>query len=603
MKSAYLRLLGVGLLSALIGACGSDEADDGDTSGPGDTTVDDTSDGSSDTGDDTTPDTTADTTPDGSGDTSEDTSGDGSGGDTTPDGSGDTVECRTNEDCGSRQDCIDNECVRICAADAECDDRNFCTSESCVDNHCTYSPITPEIADPIAGDCKKKACIEGALTDVANPSDLPAEDGVGCTEAICSSTFPFQRPRNELCDDGVAENGRETCDANLGCRAGSTVIPPECLDIEPGWEAREFCGDGQDNDQNGQVDEGCPCEFGQVQRCYTGPPVTRGVGGCLDGLQQCENRLAPRWGPCEDSIAPAEETCDAKDNDCDNCVDDILDCEPLLTCPVEDFARPLRDYVLDGTAIYPNLSGALAWRWTVRGPPNSATTGPEDPTAARTSVYFDVSGDYFVTLEVTDEKGRQGCSWVVRVQGSGLRVEMRWDTFGSVDMDLHVSRPGATTPWCNTTNDCHYANCRTTGTSLPWGYDPSPADACGATGSATCNNPRLDIDNIRGFDPENINVDNPNNGDTFRVMAHMFSGSARTNPVITIYCGGRIKSILGEAPDLVGLTRAGSGCQGETWRVADVTMSVDARGVTDCSVRVLSSATGGWDVRLNDTAF
>jgi hypothetical protein len=180
---------------------------------------------------------------------------------------------------------------------------------------------------------------------------------------------------------------------------------------------------------------------------------------------------------------------------------------------------------------------------------------------------------------------------------------MRWDTFGSVDMDFHLHRSGTTTNFC-TDDDCYYGNCRTYGAGLPWGYVSSPAEACGGGAGDTCYNPRLDIDNIVGFDPENINVDNPNNGDSFRVMSHMFGGTARTNPVVTIYCGGRLKAVFGEAPDLVGLTRSGGSCGGETWRVADVRMLVDPEtGVTDCVVEPLLGRSGGYDVRQGDATF
>jgi hypothetical protein len=87
-------------------------------------------------------------------------------------------------------------------------------------------------------------------------------------------------------------------------------------------------------------------------------------------------------------------------------------------------------------------------------------------------------------------------------------------------------------------------------------------------------------------------------------MAHMFSGSATTDPVVSIYCGGTLQAVLGEAPDGVGLNRSGGGCQGQTWRVADVLMSVNpSTGATTCTVGVLENASGDWDVRTNSAAY
>jgi len=67
----------------------------------------------------------------------------------------------------------------------------------------------------------------------------------------------------------------------------------------------EACGDGMDNNNNGQVDEGCLCELGQTQACYAGPPGTRGNGYCTDGVQTCiKNGEFARWGECAGSVVP-----------------------------------------------------------------------------------------------------------------------------------------------------------------------------------------------------------------------------------------------------------------------------------------------------------
>jgi hypothetical protein len=368
---------------------------------------------------------------------------------------------------------------------------------------------------------------------------------------------------------------------------------------DPGYTGTEVC-DGADNDNDDQVDEDCPCTFGTTQPCFAGPPGARNVGGCLDGTQTCTDRANPRWGPCTGGFLPTAEICDTKDNDCNGCADDMPDCEASLACPTEAIAPPLQPYRLDGPAVL-GTTGEN-WRWTLRAPPNSAVRGVLAPTNPVTQFTPDVSGEYLVSVTFTDDKGNtQGCSWIVRVRGKGLRVEMRWNTFGQVDVDLHLHRPGNTQPWC-TDNDCYFANCQRSPNAVNWGYANSTGTDCPG-GTGTCDNPRLDIDNISTTTPENINVDNPNNGDTFRIMAHMYSGTRTTNPVITIYCGGLVKAVFGEAPDRVVLDQSDAGCQGDTWRVADVTMQVDpGTGLTDCTVTPLVRA-GGYDVRTNDASF
>lgn len=504
--------------------------------------------------------------------------------------------------CPARFICVEGECIEQCTDAADCDDANPCTRDACTRGVCEYENVDVAIADVTDGDCRRVACVEGELQDIADETDTPPADDIGCTVERCRGTSPEYYANHALCDDGDDLNGFEICSPpDGGCVLGDSP-PWVCDEFFPGWELEETCGDGQDNNNNGLADEGCPCEFGSAQRCFLGAPNARDVGGCIDGFQRCINRDSPEWSECEGGILPSEEICDAKDNDCDGCVDDIPECEPLLTCPDEDFARPLRWYPLDAESIFGGEG--LEFEWTVIAPANSATTGAEDPSASSTRVYLDVSGDYQISLTVSDDKGDlYGCSWVVHVAGSGLRVEMRWDTFGSVDMDMHLSRTPATA-FCDRSTDCYYANCRVYG-SVAWGYPASPGTECELTlGATSCPNPRLDIDNIRGFDPENINLDNPNDGDVFRVMAHKFSGSAATDPVVSIYCGGRLRAVLGEDPDGANLTSSGGGCGGNTWRVADVQMLVDDdTGATDCIVDVLTGDDGGWLIYNGNSAF
>lgn len=589
--SAHWRILSAALTALTLIACSSDNTgstdDDTSTGGPARPGFDGTSgDVSEPTPDVVTPEEDVTTEDDGS---------------TETDGSAEEPECTRAQDCPPRFQCIEGTCLRACTQDVQCDDLNPCTSESCADGFCEYRNIQPVVPDLSPGDCLSTQCVDGVLTEVNDEDDSFEDDGIACTVERCQGRFPSRQLDHSLCDDGDDLNGFELCsEEEGGCIAGQQP-PWVCEEFVSGYLREEVCGDGQDNNGDGEADENCPCAFGTTQRCFTGPPGAREVGGCLDGVQFCINRTDPQWGPCTGSIVPSEEICDNKDNDCNGCVDDIEECVPLFACPDADTASPLRTYPLDGLALFDATPDGATWEWTVIAPPNSATTGAEDPDAAQTEVYFDVSGQYQISLTVEDEKGAvYGCSWVVTVAGSGLRVEMRWDTFGRVDMDLHMHRPDRTTDFC-TDDDCYYANC--INRSLSWGYPESPGIECGRPG-LTCNNPRLDIDNISRFDPENINIDNPRNGDTFRIMAHKFSGSAPTNPVISIYCGGTLASVLGEAPDLATMRDSGGGCQGDTWRVADVTMFVDdATGITTCTVDVLEDETGDWDIRNDDRSF
>ena len=498
--------------------------------------------------------------------------------------------CQTEADCLAGDVCFMETCVPGCARDEDCRayESDACSVGVCEGGYCFVEPLMErrDAPDDIGGDCRRPVCDRGRVVYVTDDTDSPPPSVLACVESRCEDGLPVVRARNELC----AAN--EICSVrDGGCVDRDEVSSGVCVPNGADPTFTPTCGDGIG-------DEGCACDFGAVQRCYTGPPHTRGVGQCADGYQTCLNQANPRWGPCLGSILPlAQETCDGRDNTCNGCADDgLVNCAEGLSCPDDETVQPLRWHTLDARRFF---DGAITnIRWTVTPPENSNAGRPENPNIPQTRFYVDVSGDYLVQVQIIDDKGTTlGCAWRVTARGPGLRVELVWDTFRQVDMDLHLLRdvPGAS--FC-TSNDCYYANCVRGGVN--WGYPDSPSTACGR---ARCPNPRLDIDNISGSDPENINVDNPNDGDSFRVMVHMYSGSRLTNPVVSIYCGGGLSAVFGRAPDQVRMTQSGGSCRGHTWRVADVVMRVHpGTGATTCDVNFLPGSFNGYDVRTNTAA-
>lgn len=77
----------------------------------------------------------------------------------------------------------------------------------------------------------------------------------------------------------------------------------------------EICGNSKDDNNNGLVDEGCPCTEGSTQAC------SKNIGICKPGKQKC---LGGKWSElCDGGILPTAEVCGNElDDDCDNVVDD-----------------------------------------------------------------------------------------------------------------------------------------------------------------------------------------------------------------------------------------------------------------------------------------
>jgi len=141
----------------------------------------------------------------------------------------------------------------------------------------------------------------------------------------------------------------------------------------------------------------------------------------------------------------------------------------------------------------------------------------------------DVAGVYTAELVVTNEVGIESEPCEVDLEaipGQALWIELFWSVSGD-DMDLHLLAPGGV---LGTDSDCYFDNCVPEQGGLDWGVAGDVRDDA-----------FLDMDDIDGLGPENINIEDPTDG-LYRVVVHDWPVSVQnaSNMVtINVYLDGQ----------------------------------------------------------------
>lgn len=220
---------------------------------------------------------------------------------------------------------------------------------------------------------------------------------------------------------------------------------------------------------------------------------------------------------------------------------------PVAVCGVnpESVTPPFEDATFQGSDSYDPVGKAIVnYEWTLVSQPNGSAAAFDPSDNPNRKLTPDLAGEYRAQLVVSTEDGRhsESCETVLTaIPQENLWVEMYWQYSGD-DMDLHLLAPGGAM-WSS--KDCHWMNCDF-GASLDWGTQGNRAD-----------DPNLDLDDIEGTGPENINIQSPAPGQ-YTVVVDDYPGSvfnSANNVTVNVYVDGSLKwtgtkAVAGEDNDV-----------------------------------------------------
>lgn len=215
------------------------------------------------------------------------------------------------------------QCLVECSLTKPCP-TGVCFTSDCVDDFCEFEffPVPTEPVDQ-PEDCTIPVCEGEQVVLQAQPTDPPADDGVECTDEVCTGTTPEHPPTllGEPC--GVADMFCDGAGACVEC-----VVPGDC---EPTAECDEpvcdlgVCGVGA-------VPEGDPCKLSpgvctlagacveciDAMDCSTPTPFCSALDTCVQCLAptdcpdppgECRLPSCSAGGVCGSANAPNDTPC------------------------------------------------------------------------------------------------------------------------------------------------------------------------------------------------------------------------------------------------------------------------------------------------------
>lgn len=229
--------------------------------------------------------------------------------------------------------------------------------------------------------------------------------------------------------------------------------------------------------------------------------------------------------------------------------------------PGNNTIEPLDDVILTAEGSTPAVEGGsiASVTWRVLSQPPGSTAVLTNPTGMDTGFTFadgvlglDLAGRYRVQAVVVDDLGTASVNQCEiefeAIPTDSFLVQLSWDVAVG-DMDLHlmkqhngqfctlssVNPTSGLARGCGTDYACYFGNCKATGSRPDWdgdGTGNSPGD------------PSLDIDDLCGYGPEQINIDEAAPG-AYLVGVHFWGftgcdGSGSTGNTIRIYIYGAL---------------------------------------------------------------
>ncbi len=218
---------------------------------------------------------------------------------------------------------------------------------------------------------------------------------------------------------------------------------------------------------------------------------------------------------------------------------------------------------LNGSGSYdPNGGAIINYAWSLTKLPDGSQAELNADVASTVNFQVDVAGTYWAELQVINDAGVASAPTkqvIEAIPEDLIHIELVWDT-NNTDLDLHVL-DGPTSQFYLIPGDCCYCN-----PNPNWGELTNAGDDCS-----------LDLDDRYGFGPENINIDDPQDGEYYtQVYFFKDNGGGATNATVRFYVDGVMERSF---------TRQLS--QSELWNVAyvrvpdNVVVQQDEDPVTD----------------------